>query len=58
MTCFDMYVSERELPIVGCPHHYNYATEPKDCYCISCFKDCWAREANVSDCEKKAREKK
>ena len=56
MTCFDMYVSERKLPIEGCPHHYGYLKEaPKDCYCISCFKDCWAREANG---EKKAREKK
>lgn len=56
MTCFDMYVSERELPVRGCPHHYGYTKEaPKECYNMSCFKDCWSREAN---CEKKEREKK
>lgn len=45
MTCFDMYVSEHPLPIRGCPHEYGYTQEkPKDCYCISCFKDCWSRE--------------
>ena len=54
MTCFDMYVAERELPVRGCPHDYEYANRPADCYSISCFKDCWAREAN---CEEKAREK-
>ena len=58
MTCFDMYVAERELPVIGCPADYGYLKEnPKECYCLSCFKDCWAREANVSDCEK-ARDKK
>lgn len=57
MTCFDMYVSERELPVRGCPHDYDYASRPENCYCISCFKDCWSREVNTR-CEKKAREKK
>lgn len=57
MTCFDMYVSERELPVRGCPHDYGYTKEaPKNCYCISCFKDCWSREVSTS-CERKAREK-
>ena len=55
MTCFDMYVSERELPVRGCPHDYEYAIRPSDCYSISCFKDCWSREAK---CEKKESEKK
>ena len=49
MTCFDKYVSEYKLPIYGCPHHYDYAPKPKDCYCISCFKDCWARELSTTD---------
>lgn len=54
MTCFDMYVSEHQLPIRGCPHEYGYLKEkPKDCYSISCFKDCWAREMS----EKKKGEK-
>ena len=54
MTCFELYVVEHKTPVEGCPHHYGYADKPKDCYCISCFKDCWAR--NVTD--EKAREKK
>lgn len=57
MTCFDMYVSERDLPVRGCPHDYGYLTKPKDCYCISCFKDCWSREVS-NDCGEKARESK
>lgn len=44
MTCFDRYVQEHELPVKGCPSDYNYAPRPADCYCISCFKNCWARE--------------
>jgi hypothetical protein len=58
MTCFDVYVSEHTLPVVGCPHDFKYAPQPANCYSISCFKDCWARECNKVDCEKKAREKK
>lgn len=45
MTCFDMYVSEHSLPLVGCPHDYGYIPEkPAECYQMSCYKDCWARE--------------
>lgn len=44
MTCYEKYVTEYFLPIVGCPHHYNYMPKPADCLCISCFKDCWSRE--------------
>lgn len=50
MTCLDRYLMEHALPVKGCPHHYGYLEKPKNCYCISCFKDCWAREIpeNVS----------
>ena len=45
MTCFDKYISEHALPVIGCPADNGYMQErPADCYCISCFKDCWARE--------------
>lgn len=44
MTCFDKYVSEQTLPVVGCPHHYNYLPQPTDCYSMSCFAHCWSRE--------------
>lgn len=53
MTCFDKYVQEHPLPVKGCPHDYNYAEEPKNCYCISCYKDCWAREVNNTTEQKK-----
>lgn len=46
MTCIDRYIQEHEFPVKGCPHDYAYAEPPKDCYCISCFKDCWARETH------------
>lgn len=50
MTCFDMYITEQKLPVVGCPVDYGYMQDrPADCYCISCFKDCWAREAIVNN---------
>lgn len=50
MTCFDKYISEHTLPVVGCPADYGYALEkPADCYCLSCFKDCWARELVMND---------
>lgn len=50
MTCFDKYISEHTLPIVGCPADYGYVDKrPADCYCISCFKDCWARELRTVD---------
>ena len=44
MTCFEKYITEHVLPVRGCPQDYNYATKPENCYCISCYKDCWARE--------------
>ena len=45
MTCVDKYFEEHpNSQIVGCPHDYGYSDKPKDCYHISCFKDCWARE--------------
>ena len=44
MTCFEKYILEHQLPIIGCPADYKYASIPKDCYLISCFKDCWSRE--------------
>lgn len=45
MTCFEKYISEHTLPIDGCPVDYGYMSQrPADCYCISCFKDCWCRE--------------
>ena len=46
MTCFEKYISEHELPVVGCPHDFHYAPKPENCYSMSCFKDCWARTAN------------
>lgn len=47
MTCIERYIQEHEFPVRGCPHEYGYVREqPKDCYCISCFKDCWARETH------------
>ena len=49
MTCFDKYLTEHKLPIEGCPHHYGYLEKPANCYCISCFKDCWCRELTVND---------
>lgn len=54
MTCFDKYVAEHELPVRGCPHDFKYAEKPENCYCISCFKDCWSREVS----EQKARDGK
>ena len=51
MTCFEKYVSEHGLPVVGCPHDFKYAPNPVDCYCISCFKDCWAREISEENKE-------
>lgn len=54
MTCFDKYVSERELPVRGCPHDYGYLDRPTNCYCISCFKDCWARTIPDEKKEEKA----
>ena len=44
MTCFEKYMTEHELPVRDCPHDYGYAKKPDNCYCISCYKDCWARE--------------
>lgn len=44
MTCFDKYITEHELPVRGCPHDYSYAERPKECYSMSCFAHCWARE--------------
>ena len=49
MTCFEKYISEHTLPIVGCPVDYGYAPKPADCYCLSCFRDCWSREVTTSD---------
>lgn len=44
MTCFDKYIQEHPFPVKGCPSDYGYLPKPQNCYCISCFKDCWARE--------------
>lgn len=58
MTCYDKYVTEYFLPIRGCPMDYGYLPErPKDCYNISCFKDCWGREAQEKNPVEKGKEK-
>jgi hypothetical protein len=45
MTCIEKYfIDHPDTQVDGCPHHYGYLEKPKNCYCISCFKDCWARE--------------
>lgn len=51
MTCVAKYFLEHPgKPVVGCPQDYGYIPErPKDCYLISCFKDCWAREVTGGD---------
>lgn len=50
MTCFDKYILEHELPVVGCPYEYGYLPErPANCYSISYFKDCWAKTLIISD---------
>lgn len=49
MTCFDKYVLEQSFPVRGCPHDYGYLEKPKECYSVSCFKDCWAREIHEKE---------
>lgn len=46
MTCAELYFLEYPGEIIkGRPQEYGYLLEkPKDCYTISCFKDCWAKE--------------
>lgn len=44
MTCAEKYFLDHPgEAIKGCPQDYGYLAKPKDCYQISCFKDCWAR---------------
>lgn len=41
MTCLEKYFKEHPGDfVVGCPHDYGYLDKPKECYSISCFKDC------------------
>ena len=53
MTCYEKYITEYFLPIEGCPHDFKYAPKPENCYSISCFKDCWAREVVEENKEEK-----
>lgn len=50
MTCFEKYILEHKLPVVGYPYEYGYMPErPANCYSISCFKDCWAKTLVIDD---------
>ena len=59
MTCIEKYAQEHSFPVKGCPHDYGYLDKPKECYSMSCFKDCWFRETNDTyndDCINESKE--